>query len=115
MIKNDFLYLYPVICFTNKAPAKINRIPAKYINVPIQEASGKKAPTKRAITGSFAPQGIKGVSIAVALRSLSLRMVRQDMIPGIAHPVPMTMGMTDLPESPTLLKIGSNTTVALAI
>ena len=69
----------------------------------------------KAITGIFAPHGINGVSMAVVLRSLSLRMVRQAITPGIAHPVPMTIGMTDLPESPTRLKIGSRTTVALAM
>ena len=37
------------------------------------------------------------------------------MMPGIAHPVPMTIGITDFPERPTLLKIGSSTTVALAM
>ena len=115
MIKKDFLYLWPVILFTNRAPSKINRIPAKYISVPTHSASGKKAPTNSAITGSLAPQGMNGVSIAVALRSLSLRMVRQAIIPGIAHPVPITIGITDLPERPTFLKIGSNTTVARAI
>ena len=72
-------------------------------------------PAKSEITGSFAPQGIKGAIIAVALRSLSLRMVLQAITPGIAHPVPTTKGMTDLPERPTFLKIGSSTTVARAM
>ena len=90
-------------------------IPAKYINVPTQGVSGKNAPTNNAITGSFAPQGINGVSIAVALLSLSFRMVRHAMMPGIAHPVPITSGITDLPERPTLLNMGSSTTVALAM
>ena len=90
-------------------------MPTKYINVPTQGVSGKNAPTNNAITGSLAPHGINGVSMAVALLSRSLRMVRQAMIPGIAHPVPITIGITDFPERPTLLKIGSKTTVALAI
>ena len=115
MIKKDFLNLYPVMAFTNKAPSKIKRIPTKYIRVPTQGVSGKNAPTNNAITGSFAPQGIRGVSMAVALLSLSFRIVRHAMIPGMAHPVPITIGITDLPESPTLLKIGSKTTVALAM
>ena len=115
MIKNDFLNLYPVIAFTSNAPRRISTMPTKYINVPTQGVSGKNAPTNNAITGSLAPHGINGVSMAVALLSRSLRMVRQAMIPGIAHPVPMTIGITDFPERPTLLKIGSKTTVALAI
>ena len=85
------------------------------MRVPTQLASAKKAPENKAITGSFAPHGINGVSIAVALRSRSLRIVRHAIIPGIAQPVPITKGITDFPESPTFLNIGSSTTVALAI
>ena len=90
-------------------------IPAKYIDAPTHAESAKNAPANRDITGSFAPQGIKGASIAVALRSRSSRIVRQAITPGIAHPVPIMKGITDLPESPTFLKMGSSTTVALAI
>ena len=105
----------PVILFTNNAPKRISTIPTKYISVPTQAASAKNAPANNAITGSLAPQGINGVNIAVALRSLSLRIVRQAIIPGIAQPVPITIGITDFPERPTLLNIGSNTTVARAM
>ena len=105
----------PVILFTSRAPTKIMKIPAKYISVPTQLALLKNAPANRPITGSFAPQGIKGASIAVARRSRSLRMVRAAITPGMAQPVPMTKGITDLPLSPTFLKMGSKTTVARAI
>ena len=115
MIKKDFLYFCPVIFFTSKAPSKTKRIPTRYMVAETHHASAKNAPANRAITGIFAPHGINGVSIAVVRRSLSLRIVRQDITPGIAHPVPMTIGITDFPESPTLLKIGSRTTVALAM
>ena len=107
--------MYPVIFFTNSAPRKISTMPTRYIVGPTHAASAKNAPANNAMTGSFAPHGIKGVSMAVALLSLSLRMVRHAMIPGMAHPVPITMGITDFPERPTLLKIGSKTTVARAI
>ena len=90
-------------------------MPTKYIRVPTQLASPKNTPANRAITGSLAPQGMKGVSIAVARRSRSLRMVRQAMMPGMAQPVEMTKGITLLPERPTFLKMGSRTTVARAI
>ena len=75
----------------------------------------KNAPAKSEITGSLAPQGIKGASIAVALRSRSSLIVLEDIMPGTAQPVPTTKGITDFPESPTLLKIGSRTTVTRAI
>ena len=75
----------------------------------------KKAPAKRAITGSFAPQGINGANIAVARLSRSLGIVRQAITPGTAQPVPITNGITDFPERPTFLNIGSSTTLTRAI
>ena len=85
-------------------------MPVKYITKLTHPASSKNAPANSAMTGIFAPQGMNGVSIAVARRSRSLRMVRLAITPGIAQPVPMTNGMTDLPDRPTFLKIGSSTT-----
>ena len=40
---------------------------------------------------------------------------RAAITPGTAQPVPTTKGITDFPESPTFLKMGSRTTVARAI
>ena len=114
-MKKDFLALCPVRRFTRSAAPKIISIPTKYIAAPTQALSPKNTPANSAITGSFAPQGIKGVSIAVALRSLSFRIVREAITPGIAQPVPITNEITDLPERPTFLNIGSRTTVARAI
>ena len=115
MMKKDFLYLWPVICFISRAPRKIRAIPTKYINVLTHEASAKNTPANNAITGILAPQGIHVVSIAVARLSLSSLMVRQAMIPGIPQPVLMMIGIMDFPERPTLLKIGSITTLTRAI
>ena len=80
------------------------------INTHRQAEENAIAEKAYAMTGSFAPHGMNGVNIAVALRSLSLRIVRHAIIPGIAQPVPITIGITDLPERPTFLKIGSITT-----
>ena len=91
------------------------RIPTKYIEGPIHVLSGKKAPAKSAITGSFAPHGMKVQSSAVALRSRSFLIVLQAMMAGTPQPVPMTTGITDFPLRPTRLKIGSSTTVARAM
>ena len=90
-------------------------MPAKYIEVPTQALSAKKTPANNEITGSLAPQGINGVSIAVALFSLSFLIVRHAIIPGMAQPVPITKGITDLPERPTFLKMGSSTTETRAM
>ena len=114
-MKNDFLYFIPVTAFTRRAPKRIKIIPTKYIKGPTHFECGKNAPVNSAITGSLAPHGMKVANIAVVLRSLSLRMVRHAMIAGIPQPVPMIIGITDLPERPTLLKIGSRTTVARAM
>ena len=89
---------------------KMIKIPTKYIKVPTQAASPKNTPANKAITGSFAPQGIKGDNIVVALRSRSLLIVRLAIIPGTAQPIVITKGITDLPERPTFLNIGSRTT-----
>ena len=48
-------------------PKRISKMPTKYIRGPTQASSAKNAPTKRAITGSFAPHGMNGVSIAVII------------------------------------------------
>ncbi len=85
-------------------------MPVKYIRKLTQPASSKKAPANREMTGILAPQGMKGASMAVARRSRSLRMVRVAMMPGTAQPVVMTKGITDLPDRPTFLKMGSSTT-----
>ena len=98
--------------FTSRAPRKIRTMPVAYITKLTQPAPSKKAPANSAITGIFAPQGMKGESMAVARRSRSLRMVRLAMMPGTAQPVVMTKGMTDLPDRPTFLKMGSSTTAA---
>ena len=108
-MKNDFLCLYPVIKLISNADKKIITIPAKYIKGPTQGELPKKAPANKAITGNLAPQGINGVNIAVALLSRSLRIVRQVIIPGTVQPVPTTNGITDFPDKPTFLKIGSKT------
>ena len=65
--------------------------------------------------GSLAPQGMNVTVIAVILRSLSLSMVREAMIPGTPHPVPTMMGMRDFPESPKCLKTRSMTKAILAM
>ena len=114
-MKKDFRYFCPVIRFTSSAPRRTRTMPTRYMVADTHHASAKNAPAKRAITGIFAPQGMNGVNMAVVRRSRSLRIVRDAITPGMAQPVPMTMGITDLPESPTRLKIGSSTTVALAI
>ncbi len=90
-------------------------MPKKYINVPTQAASPKNTPANNAITGNLAPQGINGVNIAVVLLCLSFLIVLVAMIPGIAQPVPIIIGIIDLPDKPTLLKYLSITTATRAM
>ena len=61
----------------------------------------------RAMMGILALQGMKVVIIAVIRRSRSFSMVREAMTPGTPQPVPMRMGMKDLPDRPKRRKIRS--------
>ena len=62
------------------------------------------APAIIPIKGTLAPQGINVVVIMVIRLSRSFSMVREAMIPGMPQPVPISMGMKDLPERPNLRK-----------
>ena len=73
------------------------------------------APAMAEITGSFAPQGMNVTVIAVMRRSDSLSMVREDMTPGIPHPVPTRRGMKDFPERLKYLKTRSMTNATRAM
>ena len=75
----------------------------------------KNAPAIMAIIGSFAPQGTKVVVIMVILRSRSFSIVRDAIIPGTPHPLPISIGMKDFPERPNLRKIRSMINATRAI
>ena len=68
-----------------------------------------------AMIGSFAPHGMKVVVIMVILRSRSFSMVREAITPGTPHPLPINIGMKDLPERPNLRKIRSMMNATRAI
>ena len=68
-----------------------------------------------AMIGSFAPQGMNVVVMTVILRSRSFSMVREAMMPGTPQPVPMSIGMKDLPDRPNLRKIRSITNAIRAM
>jgi len=76
--------------------------PTKYALHATHPALSKKAPAIKAIIGSFAPQGIKVVVMIVILRSRSLSIVLDAITPGTPHPLPISIGMNDFPESPNL-------------
>ena len=99
----------------SRAPKNISAMPTMYISHETHAASAKNTPANSEITGTLAPQGIHVVSIAVARLSLSSLMVRQAMMPGIPQPVLMMIGIIDFPERPTLLNIGSMTTLTRAM
>ena len=68
-----------------------------------------RAPAIMAMKGTFAPQGMKVVVIMVIRRSRSFSMVREAMMPGTPQPVPISMGIKDLPDRPNFRKIRSRT------
>ena len=79
-------------------------MPRKYALAATRPEPLKSAVAIRAMTGSFALHGINVVVIIVILRSLSFSMVREAIIPGTPHPLPMSIGMKDLPERPNFRK-----------
>ena len=89
--------------------------PMKYAEGATHHSPPKKAPAISATMGILAPQGIKVVVIMVILRSLSFSMVRDAMIPGTPQPVPISMGIKDLPDRPNLRKILSMINATLAM
>ena len=57
--------------------------------------------------GTLAEQGMNVVVMMVSLRSRSFSMVRLPMTAGTPQPVPMSIGMNDLPDSPKRRKMRS--------
>ena len=55
----------------------------------------------------FAPQGMNVARIIVSLRARSFSIVRVAMTAGTPQPLPMRIGMNDLPESPNMRKMRS--------
>ena len=93
----------------------IAAMPTKYALGATQEAPPNSAPAIRAMIGSLAPHGMNVVVIMVILRSRSFSIVLDAMIPGTPHPVPISIGMKDLPDRPNLRKIRSIMKATLAI
>ena len=87
----------------------IAAIPMKYAETATHGDLPNSAPATIAINGSFAPQGMNVVVMIVIRRSRSFSIVLEAIMPGIPQPVPTSIGMKDLPESPNLLNIRSST------
>ena len=87
----------------------IAAMPMKYAEVETHALPPNRAPAIIAMNGTFAPQGIKVVVMIVIRRSRSFSIVREAITPGIPQPVPINIGMKDLPERPNLRKIRSRT------
>ena len=90
-------------------------IPTSQALYDTHHALSNNAPAISAIIGSFAPHGINVVVIIVILRSLSLSIVLDAIIPGTPHPLPINIGINDFPERPNLRKILSIINATLAI
>ena len=75
-------------------------IPRKYALGATHPAPPNNALVISAIIGSFAPHGINVVVIIVIFRSRSLSIVREAIIPGTPHPLPISIGIKDFPDSP---------------
>ena len=105
-----------IFVFFNMMPEIIiAAIPTKYALVATHAEPPKIAPATIEINGTFAPQGIKVVVMIVILRSRSFSIVLDAIMPGMPQPVPMSIGIKDLPDSPNLRKIRSSTNAIRAI
>ena len=93
----------------------IAAIPMKYALVATQAEPPKIAPAIIEMNGTLAPQGINVVVIIVMRLSRSFSIVLEAMIPGIPQPVPMSIGIKDLPERPNLRNTLSKTNAILAM
>ena len=87
----------------------IAAIPMKYAPVAIHGEPLKRAPAIIPINGILAPQGMNVVVIIVIRRSRSFSIVRDAIMPGMPQPVPIKIGIKDLPERPKRRKIRSST------
>ena len=65
--------------------------------------------------GNFAPQEKNGMTLIVAVLSLSSARVRVFIIAGMEHPKPIIIGMNALPDSPNLRNILSRMNATRAI
>src|SRR5574344_588921 len=90
-------------------------IPRKYIAGAINTESGKNVEVIIPIITDLAVHGMKVLSIIVIRRSASFSIVRAAIIAGTPQPVPIRMGMKDLPDKPNLRKILSMMKATLAI
>ena len=93
----------------------IAAMPMKYAEVATHAEPPKIAPAIMAMNGIFAPQGMKVVVMMVIRRSRSFSIVRLAMMPGTPQPVPISIGMKLLPESPNLRKTRSSTNAIRAM
>ena len=84
-------------------------MPMKYAEVETHALPPNRAPAIMPMNGTFAPQGMKVVVMIVIRRSRSFSMVREAITPGMPQPVPMSIGMKDLPDRPNFRKIRSRT------
>ena len=90
-------------------------MPMKYAEVETHALPPNRAPAIMPMNGTFAPQGMKVVVMIVIRRSRSFSMVREAITPGMPQPVPISIGMKDLPDRPNLRKIRSRTKAIRAI
>ena len=105
-----------ILVFFSMIPEIITAaIPTKYALGATHHAPPNRAAAIRAIIGSFAPHGINVVVIIVIRRSRSFSIVLEAMTPGTPHPVPISIGIKDLPDKPNLRNTLSSTNAILDI
>ena len=99
-----------ILVFLSMIPEMmIAAIPMKYAPTATNAEPPKIAPAIIAMKGVLAPQGMNVVVMMVIRLSRSFSIVLEAITPGIPQPVPISIGIKDLPERPNFLKILSIT------
>ena len=89
--------------------------PTKYELGATHQAPSNNAPAINAMIGNLAPHGINVVVIIVIFLSLSFSIVLEAITPGTPQPLPISIGINDLPDKPNFLKILSMMNATLAM
>ena len=96
-------------------PSTIMAMPVRSIAAAIHQYSLKKTAENMAMMTVLAPQGMKVAKITVILWSRTFSIVRAAITAGTPQPLPTSIGINDLPESPKLLKSLSMMKATLAM
>ena len=99
--ENSFVFL------SARPPRMMIAMPTTSMSAAMYHCSRKKSAANMAMMTVFAPHGTNVARITVMRRARSFSIVRAAITAGTPQPLPMRIGMNDLPERPNLRKMRS--------